>query len=174
MQAGADSGFDWLHWPRYVATGAQESMHAVLARQPAEVVHTARHQDVCAQQEKRLHENQHTRLEKSQSKPPQPTSRCNALAVAEPKVLSWVMGQADEMRKIDHANSIRTCQQCSQGRQALGHGNGSSVETHCSDVSHDKHTHASPFGTCLTCLASLSADWRDGIEHAGRAVAIDT
>ena len=38
MQAGADSGFDWLHWPRYVATGAQESMHAVLARQPAEVV----------------------------------------------------------------------------------------------------------------------------------------
>ena len=32
VHAGADSGFDWLHWPRYVATGAQGSMHAVLAR----------------------------------------------------------------------------------------------------------------------------------------------
>jgi hypothetical protein len=52
VQAGADSGFDWLHWPRYVATGAQGSMYAALARQPAEVVHTARHEDVCAQQEK--------------------------------------------------------------------------------------------------------------------------
>ena len=116
VHAGADSGFDWLHWPRYVATGAQGSMDAALARQPAEVVHTARHEDVCAQQEKsptKPSTQDLRRAAQATKHSTQPASRCNALGAPEPKVLSWAMEQSDEMRKTDHAKIIRTCQQYS-------------------------------------------------------------
>jgi hypothetical protein len=153
VHSRADSGFDWLHWPRYVATGAQESMHAVLARQPAEVVHIARHEDVCAQQEKCCTKPTHKTREDPSKPPSTPHSQLhNAMRLLEqnPRCLAGLWSSQLRCVKTDHTNSIRTCQSCSQGGQPLGHGNSSSVNLNTHNLLNQviETTYVSPFGTC--------------------------